>query len=249
MLKLATKFAPTARSATLACEAGFRHAEIWTDERVLARSGEMAELLSAYPLAYALHFPNLPLESSSSLEKLVGLYQALGCQAVVIHQPLADAYGQDLARLDPSLHLAVENHELDRAGFQEWAETNAGLTLDVEHLWQLTLADAPLEQLLENVDEFLARYGSKLRHVHMPGYQPGQATHRPMYCSRDMVFGVLSLLDEFGFGGLVVSELETEYQNAAELRMDVLLAQVWEQGRSEAAALRSGRRNCHAGTA
>jgi hypothetical protein len=79
------------------------------------------------------------------------------------------------------------------------------------------------------VRTFLDRFAGKLRHVHLPGYWPGLAEHRPMYCAREMVFSVLSLLAEVGFEGLVVSEVNPEFQNAAELRMDVLLFGVWQR--------------------
>lgn len=42
-----------------------------------------------------------------------------------------------------------------------------------------------------------------------------------------MIFPVLSLLADAGFEGLVVSEVNPEYQNANELRMDVLLFDTW----------------------
>ena len=44
-----------------------------------------------------------------------------------------------------------------------------------------------------------------------------------------MVLPVLSLLAEAGFDGLVVSEADPEYQNAQELRMDVLLFEAWRE--------------------
>src|SRR5262249_5112669 len=138
-----------------------------------------------------------------------------------------DRYHAELLRLRPELRLAVENHKLDPEGFALWAERSPGLTLDVEHLWKFTLRDAPLDRLLREVRGFLARFADKLRHVHLPGYLPGFAEHRPMYCARDMVFGVLSLLAEFRFEGLIVSEVNAEYQNPNELRMDVLLFEAW----------------------
>ena len=48
-----------------------------------------------------------------------------------------------------------------------------------------------------------------------------------MYCSRDMVFPVLSLLEEAHFEGLIVSEVDSRFQNLQELRMDTLLFEVW----------------------
>ena len=72
-----------------------------------------------------------------------------------------------------------------------------------------------------------APLADKLRHVHLPGYLPGFPEHRPMYCARDMVFGVLALLAEFRFEGLIVSEVNAEYQNPNDLRMDVLLFETW----------------------
>jgi hypothetical protein len=50
-----------------------------------------------------------------------------------------------------------------------------------------------------------------------------------MYCAREMIFPALSLLAEARFEGLVVSEVNLEYQNFEELHMDVLLFDVWRE--------------------
>jgi sugar phosphate isomerase/epimerase len=134
-----------------------------------------------------------------------------------------------LLRLGPELRLAVENHKLTPEGFATWADANANLTLDVEHLWKFTRRDGPLEDLLQQLQEFLTNFAGKLRHVHLPGYWPGLPEHRPMYCARDMIFPVLSLLDRSGFEGFVVSEVNLIYQNLEELSMDVLLVEAWRK--------------------
>ena len=107
------------------------------------------------------------------------------------------------------------------------------LTLDVEHYWAFTLRDAPLPRLFDGLGGFLAEHAGKLHHVHLPGYLPGQPEHRPMYCSRDMVLGVLTLLESAGFTGLIVSEVNPEYQNVCDLQMDILLFQRWRQLREQ----------------
>jgi sugar phosphate isomerase/epimerase len=233
MLKLATKFAPLRPGFEVAHRAGFRCAELWLDGTFLSRWEEIARLARDYPFEYVLHFPNgLDLPPQAPVQ-CVNLANALDCRCLVIHQPLADRFGDALRRLDPSLPLAVENHHLDPPAFLQWAEENSTLTLDVEHLWLLTLRDVPLARLLDEVKAFLHRFGSKVRHVHLPGYWPGLATHRPMYCSRDMVFPVLSLLDDHDFQGLIVAEANDDYQNPLELRMDVLLFDAWRRRRND----------------
>jgi hypothetical protein len=109
--------------------------------------------------------------------------------------------------------------------------------LDVEHLWKDTPRDAPLPRLLEEVRGLLDLVRDRLRHVHLPGH----AEHRPMYCARVMVFPVLSLLQEADFGGLVVTEADTQYQNAEDLRRDALLFEAWRT-RHEPAPPRDKRR-------
>ena len=120
---------------------------------------------------------------------------------MVIHQPMYDQYADGLLSIEPSLHLAVENHGCDVAGFDRWAEQSRWLTLDVEHLWMCTLQDAPLENLLACLGEFLSRHGKKLRHVHLPGYRVGGDEHRPMHYGGEMVSRVLGLLADCGFSG------------------------------------------------
>ena len=96
-------------------------------------------------------------------------------------------------------------------------------------MWKFTLADASTDTLLKALEEFLRRFGDKLIHVHLPGYAPGCDEHRPMYCSREMVLPVLSLLADHQFDGLIVSEVNAQFQNFHELRMDVLLFERWQQ--------------------
>jgi sugar phosphate isomerase/epimerase len=229
MLRLATKFAPQAPAFEAAYRAGFRHVEIWLGPQVLDDYAHVLRLAAHYPNGYVLHFPNRLDLTPEALHRTVALYRGLGCRCLVIHQPMSDVYREDLLRLEPGLRLAVENHRLTPEGFAAWAEGNDGLALDVEHLWMLTLRDAPLKALLDAVAAFLGRFRDKLRHVHLPGYWPGFREHRPMYCAREMVWPVLSLLAGAGFDGLVVSEADAEFQNAQELRMDVLLFDAWRE--------------------
>ncbi len=227
MLRLATKFIPERPALEAAYRAGFRFAEIWLGPAVLAEQAQVASLARGYPNGYVLHFANRLDLTPPMLQQTVELHRSLGCRCMVIHQPMHDKYRDELLRLEPTLRLAVENHKLSPAAFTEWAERNSGLTLDVEHVWKFTLGNAPLDRLLDYVQAFLSRYRDKLLHVHLPGYWPGFEEHRPMYCARDMIFPVLSLLADAGFDGLVVSEVNPQFQNEPELRMDVLLHDVW----------------------
>jgi hypothetical protein len=235
MLKLATKCAPTPLALEQAYRAGFRHAELWLDAGILADWPIALRHTRYFPLTYVLHFPNSPSLPAETLEQAVALYRGLDAACMVVHQPLFDRYGEALRRLEPGLALAIENHKLDADAFARWADCNPGLALDVEHYWKFTLRDGPLAALLDGLRGFLSSHGAKLRHVHLPGYWPGFEEHRPMYCSREMIQPVLSLLDAAGFEGLVVSEVEVEHQNAEELRMDVLLFDAWRRRHDQAA--------------
>jgi hypothetical protein len=240
MLKLATKFAPRPTAASNATGAGFQWAELFLDEDILANWQETATLARSAPLGFALHFPNRLHRPEVALDQAVSLYRALDCRCMVIHQPLFDRHSADLLRRCPEMRLAVENHNLTPERLVQWAEHNPGLALDVEHLWKYTLHDAPLERLLDGLRQFLSQFSHKLRHVHLPGYLPGYAEHRPMYCAREMVFGCFALLAEYHFEGLVVSEANPEYQNPTELQMDVLLYQAWQERHGTALAVAGG---------
>lgn len=229
MLRLATKFAPDPEAVQRAYRAGFRYAELWLDEAVLANWE--TPLSQGWPFqGVVLHFPNRLDVSERALGQCLALARHLRCECLVLHQPHFDRYQERLLQGQPTLALAVENGRLDRQGLARWARSNPGLTLDVEHLWKFTLEDAPLSTLLEEVQQFLKEFGPKLRHVHLPGYWPGFAEHRPMYSSREMVLPVLALLSQAGFAGLVVSEVDCPYQNPFELQMDVLLGAYFHEG-------------------
>jgi len=240
MLQLATKFAPTATLFEQALRAGFHAAELWLSEKQLADAAGVVRLARHYPLRLAAHFPNRIDRPEPSLPAMVQLARELALSCVVIHQDLYDAHARDLLALDPLLPLGVENSELSPEEFQRWAEVNPGLTLDVEHLWKYTMPDAPLERLLETVADFLERFGRKLRHVHLPGFWPGMAEHRPMYASREFVFPVLELFQDANFEGLIVSEVGLSYQTANDLRMDVLLFETWRSKYDPFAETRAG---------
>jgi sugar phosphate isomerase/epimerase len=229
MLKLATKLAPELERLETAYRAGFRHVELWTDNALLEDWQAVLQRARHYPNSYVIHFPNRPDLTLDGLHGCVELYRELGCQAMVIHQPMFERYSQELLRLEPRLRLAIENSGFSPERFEAWAEQSPYLTLDVEHLWLFTHRGITLAELLDHLQRFLDRHGNKLRHVHLPGYTPGGREHRPMYCGRDLVFPVLSMLAERRFDGLVVSEVSPEYQNLVELQMDVLLFDAWRQ--------------------
>lgn len=231
MLKLATKFAPQQPAFEIAYAAGFRNAEFWLGQRLLPGWQDIAKLAHDYPMEYVLHFPNTGKLTDSDLQAIVDLYHSLHCRAMVIHHPMLAHYGSALSAISSELVLAVENHGLDPAGFADWAESNTYLTFDVEHLWMLTHPELSLAELIATADRFLERYITKLKHVHMPGYLPHWGEHRPMYCARDFVLAMFDLFAKYKFDGLIVSEVDAEFQNAYDLRMDALLFDGWRNSR------------------
>jgi sugar phosphate isomerase/epimerase len=142
-IEIATEFSPTPGGYEAARTAGFRRAELWTDDIALAGWRAVAELAASSGLGHAPHFPDRLEQPPETLERVVALSKALDASAVVVHQPHFDRYSAGLYRLAPDLRLAVENHELGPEGFLDWAGRNPGPTLDVEHLWKFTLRDAP----------------------------------------------------------------------------------------------------------
>ena len=226
-MKLATKFIPTRESFQKAADAGCRCAEFWLDWSWLDRWEDVVAEALRWPLDYALHCPNKRPPDQRGLEQAASLYRALNCSAMVIHQPMWDVFGESLLEIDSSIRLAVENHRLKPSSVELWAESHRWLTLDVEHFWKFTWSDGDLDLVAQKLKKFLKRHGPKVAHVHLPGYLPGQPEHRPMYCSRDFVFAVLSALLAADYQGMVVSETREDFQNVPELRMDQLLFDVW----------------------
>jgi hypothetical protein len=229
MIGIATKFRPDPQRFETAARAGFRRAELWADAEVLLGWKHVAAMADEFGLDHAIHFPNRLDQPPEVLQATADLYRAVRSRALVLHQPHMDRHGAELLRLCPEMRLAVENHNLDHTGLERWAERSPGLALDIEHLWMYTLDGRPLGEVLAFLRAFLRRHGHKVRHVHLPGYWPGQGEHRPMYCSRDLVFASFDMLDELNFEGLIVSEVNTEFQNETDLRMDVLLFQRWRE--------------------
>jgi hypothetical protein len=247
MFSLATKLKPSRTSLELARNCGYAAAEFWTNQKSLRQWSEISAIARQVDLKYVIHFPNKAKLDTDDLRCAAALYRELDCRAMVIHQPMFEAYGASLLSIEPTLRLGIENHRLDRKAFEAWADRCSWLTLDVEHLWMYTLAGESLSTLERTLETFLGKYASKLVHVHLPGHLAGYGEHRPMYCSREMVMMTFTLLEEADYDGLVVGELDPEYQNEAELKMDALLYQRWRQlrglsanGTAESSSERNG---------
>ncbi len=230
MLNIATKFVPEVDSFEMAVQAGFHCGEFWLNEDWLLNVDLIVKRARYYPLKYVAHFPNKPV-SQKAIECAVKLYQELGCRAMVMHEPIFKRHSEEVLRLDPELRLGVENHRLNPKEFEHWAEFYPGLTWDVEHFWKFTHLDCSLKDLLKHARTFLERHGKKLRHVHLPGYVIGEEEHRPMYCNREFTRSMFNLFEEFGYDGLIVSEVDSQFQNPHDLRMDVLLFERWRMDR------------------
>lgn len=236
MFALSTKFAPRRSQFEAAAAAGFRHAEFWLDAALLEDGEQVARLAGEYDMRYVLHFPNRRDLTKDHLRQFVELYRALDCQASVIHAPMWREYAETIHGYDSGVVLAVENHRFTPEELDTWMGAYEALTLDIEHIWKFTLNDAPLAELQQTLTRVLATCGEKVRHVHLPGYYPGDEEHRPMYCSRDMVLMAFDQLAHVGYDGFVVAEANDEFQNAHELAMDRLLHAHWLTIRAEEAA-------------
>ena len=231
MLRLATKFRPVPSHFDTATAAGFRNAEFFLDRDVLDDPTGVIETAREYDLGYALHFPNKPELEVAHLEAVARLYDELSASAVVIHPHMLRQYGEQMRSVHSDIALAEETMRVAPDEFPEWLEAHDHVTLDVEHIWKFSLNDGPIEELFRLVESIFASHGDRVRHIHMPGYLPGYGEHRPMYTSREFCFGIFDILASNGYEHLVVSEVDLEFQNAAELRMDVLLFERWEQQR------------------
>jgi sugar phosphate isomerase/epimerase len=232
MLKFATKLPAHAAKVEIAWMAGFRSAEVSLNADFVKDWKGAARTLLARPMRYVLHFPNKGPLGSGKLKKTVKLYRALNCEVMVIHPGMMEEHGDRLLELYPESCLAVENGKLSYDQFWHWADEYDDLTLDVEHLWKFSLDDAPLEELCHEVRCFLWRFGGKLRHVHLPGYQPGSNEHRATFQSPAMAQALLEILDAAGFTGMVVSEAREAWQTPPALAADIDFYARWAQKRS-----------------
>lgn len=230
---LATKFKPDEDAPfRTALDAGMRAAEIWTGPDVLDDWRAVATRAQRFDLRYRLHFPTKRTLTDAHLRNFVELSRALDVRVAVIHRLEMERYGEAVQALDPDLQLAVENGHLSPEEFARWQTTNRYLTLDAEHVWLFTHQGVTRDAALVEVAKVLQNIGPKLRHVHLPGYYGTEDEHRPMYCSPEYVTAVASLLDDVGYDGFVVSEVDVPYQNVDDLRRDVELFENWRRERN-----------------
>lgn len=234
MLNLATKFRPDPDAFKLAHQAGFHCAEFFLNREVLERTDEVIATARSFNMKYALHFPNKPDLDVPHLEDCVRLYQAIEASAMVMHPPMMRRYAESLWNIDPNLTLAIETMRVPADEIVAWVGQQRMVTLDVEHIWSFTLPGEPLQAFLDLLSTIFETHADCVRHVHMPGYLPGHGEHRPMYTSREFCHGVFDILTAHNFQGLVVSEVDMQFQNAFDLRMDVLLYEGWQAQKSAA---------------
>ncbi len=229
MLNIATKFLPREREFQQAFNAGFRCAELYLNPDVLNRVDEIVALAKQFDMRYAMHFPNKPVLNSDHLEAIAKMFDALSASAVVIHPPMLKRYEQAMRAVHSDIVLAEETMRVPADSFLEWVDAHEAVTLDIEHIWKFTLHDAPINDLFNLVRSVFEASADRVRHIHMPGYLPGQGEHRPMYTSREFCLGIFDILADFNFNGLVVSEVDMQFQNPQDLRMDMLLFERWKQ--------------------
>ncbi|MCR9200315.1 MAG: hypothetical protein NXI04_16900 [Planctomycetaceae bacterium] len=236
MLNLATKFRPEPVAFQRAFESGFRCAEFFLNREVLENVTQVACWAEAFDMRYALHFPNKPDLDDHHLENCVQLYHSLQASAMVMHPPMIRRFKERLHDIDPTLVLAIETMRVPPDEIVDWVGQQRHVTLDMEHIWCFTLPGKPLDAFFHLLDRIFTAHGNCVKHVHMPGFLPGQGEHRPMYTSREFCLGVFDVLADHQYRGLVVSEVDMAFQNPFDLQMDVLLYQGWADAR------KSGRR-------
>ena len=236
MLKIATKFLPELPAFKQAYDAGFRNVEIFLNTTVLERVDDVVSMSRGFDMDYALHFPNKPELDESHLRNCCRLADELNVSAVVIHEPMFRRYVESLTAIDSNIPLAIENQRVPAANLATWVQERGSVTLDIEHIWMFSLPEGTMEELFALVRDVFETASKCIKHIHMPGYLPGQGEHRPMYTSREFCTGVFDILADYDFAGLVVSEVDMQFQNEFDLRMDMLLFERWLDLRQKSVA-------------
>lgn len=227
MFSLSTKFSPEATNFEKAVFAGYNAAELYTTPTRLMSWRSLSKIARSFELNYALHFPTVGKATYQTAEEMACLARDLNCNIVVVHEDHLEI-AKEIKLIAPEIQLAVENHFIHFNDLDTWLRTYGAATLDIEHLWKYTLHDCELSALLPVVQKLMHEHGEKIKHIHLPGYLPGQAEHKPMYCSRDMVLSIFDILHAEKYEGMVVSELNVPFQNEFELKMDRLLFESWQ---------------------
>lgn len=231
MLKFSSRVPPDAQRLAMVHNAGFRRVEIFLTPKSIKEWKQIATAAENHDMTYGLHFPNRAPLSDKQLNKTIKLYHRLKCESMVIHQPMYRQYGKKMLEIDSELCLAVENHRLNPKSFWRWAKTYEHLTLDVEHLWKHTLKQSPFDDLLSMFKKFLKQHGSKLKRVHLPGYEPGGKEHQPLSYNPKLARKVFTALSKMDFQGMIVSETRPSMQNSKHLKNDIAMYERWEKDR------------------
>ncbi|MEM8952645.1 MAG: hypothetical protein AAGD22_00695 [Verrucomicrobiota bacterium] len=232
MLTFATKLHPTVANMETAWDAGYRAAEVSLNAAALRDWNASVDAVKRFPMRYTLHFPNKGPIATRKIKKIIKLYRSLQCSVMIIHPGMLQKYHAELDKKKKPLCLAVENGKVRYEAFYRWAETHNHLTLDVEHLWKYSLEDCPFPELRHEMKVFLWKYGSKVRHVHLPGYIPGQEEHQLTNKNPKLARMVLNLLELDGIPRTIVSEARTSLRTPENLAADSRFFENWSRFRA-----------------
>jgi sugar phosphate isomerase/epimerase len=217
---LAAKCAPREELLAMIAEAGIGAVELWLDGALLHDIDRVAALCARYPLRYALHAPNDACDPA----RLGALARAVGARIVVLHDIYFDDEWPALLRAieEAGARPCIENISSIREPMRVMRRYGAGLCLDLEHL-QLECAGVYREEFLNLI--------ARAEHVHLTGYAPGSDRwHTHLNAGGEHTLGLLDMLREKGYRGMVVSEARTSLQSPEEFRAVREFFDRWRDG-------------------
>lgn len=230
MYLFATKFSPEAANFEKAVFAGYQNAELYLTPTRLMSWRSLSKIARCYELNYVLHFPTIGKSSLQTCEDIVSLAHDINCKTITVHEDSLKV-AEYVQALDPQIQLAVENHSVTYEQLDAWIQSNDCITLNVDCLWKNTLQNCELSELRSVVRRLFHNYRDRFKNVHLSGNVPGSLSKPPLQFSQEMVFSILDILRAERYEGMVVSEIDVEFQTGENLERDLNVFRQWQSTR------------------
>jgi hypothetical protein len=230
----AAKCAPQAHILSAVYESGLQGVEIYLNGQWLDRVPDIIGLGRNFPLRYALHAPADTFQPG----ELAELASGLQAEVVVFHDILWDDEWEVVRDTFVPLptRVCVENVATVHQPLKFMRRFGMGFCLDLEHL-QMEAGGVYEEEFL--------RVMKMASHVHMTGYSFGtQLWHSPIHHAPEHNTGLLNLLREANYSGMIVSEARVSCQTLEEFSKLSSFIREWLDNGMNLGHEKTDRRNC-----
>jgi len=205
---LAAKCAPEASRLKDIERAGIQAVELFLSKSILKNVSAVIKTCKGFGFKYAVHAPN---DDYNPLV-LAELVDSIGSEIVVMHDIYWEDEWLEISKIFKQLNtkVCVENISSTIEPQKFMRRFDFGRCLDIEHM-QFEVCGFFEEEFVNVMKE--------ASHIHLTGYSFGSDLwHAPIHHSPEHNGHIISLLNDIGYKGMLVSEAKVSYQTYEEFK-------------------------------